>query len=87
MDQPPVLESLSRVLVTFPRLGTQVVLIPGGFVLTAAHCLMDEKDRTPYPHKKAFTPFSMAFTARNSLVALADSKTRTCHILYQSKTL
>jgi len=67
MDKPPVLNALSRVLVTFPRLGSQGVLIPGGFVLTAAHCLVDEKNRTPYPHNKAFTPFSMAFTARNAL--------------------
>ena len=65
MDQPPVLESLSRVLVTFPRLGAQGVLIPGGFVLTAAHCLVDEKNRTPYPHNKAFKRNSLAFTAKS----------------------
>ena len=67
MDQPPVLNALSRVLITFPRLGAQGVLIPGGFVLTAAHCLVDEKDGTPYPPNKAFTTFSMAFTAKNAL--------------------
>ena len=39
MDQPSVLAMLSRVVVTLPHLGGQGVLIPGGFVLTAAHSL------------------------------------------------
>jgi len=65
MDHPPVLNSLSKVLVTFPRLGAQGVLIPGSFVLTAAHCLVDEMDGTPYPHNKAFPRNSMAFTAKS----------------------
>ena len=46
MDQPSVLAMLSRVVVTLPHLGGQGVLIPGGFVLTAAHSLVDEKERT-----------------------------------------
>ena len=39
MDQPSVLAMLSRVVVTLPHLGGQGVLIVGGCVLTAAHCL------------------------------------------------
>ena len=39
MDQTSVLAMLSRVVVTLPHLGGQGVLIPGGFVLTAAHSL------------------------------------------------
>ena len=39
MDQPSVLAMLSRLVVTLPHLGGQGVLIPGGFVLTAAHSL------------------------------------------------
>ena len=39
MDQSSVLGMFSRVLVSFPHLGGQGVLIVGGFVLTAAHSL------------------------------------------------
>jgi hypothetical protein len=67
MDQPAVLAMLSRVVITLPHLGGQGVLIPGGFVLTAAHSLVDEKERTPFPHLGAYAPCSRGFIARNPL--------------------
>ena len=66
MDQPPFLNLLSKASITLPNIRAQGILIPCGHVITAAHCIVSERDYTPYPHNKAFTDFSLPLTAKNA---------------------
>jgi hypothetical protein len=63
VDEPTFLDSLTEVLITIPHIGAHGILIPGGQIITRAHCIESERDYESYPHNKAFAEIQALISA------------------------